>query len=323
MNLNPTLPVQATINATSADVGRRRCDNAAAASLSGRLMQVSNDAGHSALRGLKAALRQPGKTFTLLVGLLAGARLVGAAPSGPRLPGLPGRADPADAPASNAGDHWQQTGRHIGAEVALCMRTRHLAGIVPAATEAHCMGQIAFNRAMEIPFDPDQFREVGRAAPDLDSEAGRYVALVERGMHASVTMVKPTPVLQNIEDAARLANGLPAVRRRIEHAAGRIIRDCNLDERVDNDALGQPGLFIRSDLDQVLREACSDGAQVPPTTLELRRANAALYFQSDRVKDERAFHVGQHRIHEGQASASAGRAFEAKVVDLIAERTGI
>ncbi|MEN5427784.1 hypothetical protein ABE522_15660 [Stenotrophomonas pennii] len=286
-------------------------------------MQVSNAAACLALQCVKAACREPGRALTLMVAMLAGLRSVGAGPSGSRYPGLPGPVGVADVPASTAGDQWQQTARHIGAEVALCMRARHLAGIDPPATEAHCMGQIAFNRAMEIPFDPDQFREVGREAPDLDSEAGRYIALVERGMHASVTMVKPTPVLQNLEDAARLANGLPAVRHRIEHAAGRIIEDCNLRARVDNDALGQPGLFIRSDLDQVLREACSDGAQVPPTTLELRRANAALYFQSDRVKDERAFHVGQHRIHEGQASASAGRAFEGKVVDLVAERIGL
>ena len=323
MNLNPTLPVQATINAMSAAPARRRCPAPHAGALPGRLMQVSNAAGCLALRGLKAACREPGRALTLMAAMLAGLSPVGAGPSGCRYPGLPGPVGVADAPGSTAADQWEQTGRHIGAEVALCMRTRHLAGIVPAATEAHCMGQIAFNRAMEIPFDPDQFREVGREAPDLDSEAGQYVALVERGMHASVTMVKPTPVLQNIEDAARLATGLPAVQHRIKHAAGRIIRDCNLDERVDNDALGQPGLFIRADLDLVLQEACSEEILVPPTTMELRRANAALYYQSDRVKDERAFLVGQHRIHAGQASASAEEAFEAKVVDLIAERTGI
>lgn len=323
MNLNPALPVQAMISATGADPGRKRCPAPHAGSLPGRLMQVSNAAGCLALRCVKAACREPGRALTLMVAMLAGLRSVGAGPSGSRYPGLPGPVGVADAPASTAGDQWEQTGRQIGAEVALCMRTRHLTGIVPAATEAHCMGQIAFNRAMEIPFDPDQFREGGREAPDLDSEAGQYVALVERGMHASVTMVKPTPVLQNIEDAARLANGLPEVRHRIEDAAGRIIENCNLDERVDNDALGQPGLFIRADLDLVLQEACSEGILAPPTTREVRRANAALYFQSGRVKDERAFHVGQHRIHEGQASASAGRAFEGKVVDLIAERIGL
>lgn len=310
MNLTPTLPVQATISAVSAAPARRRCPAPHAGSLPGRLKQVSNAAGCLALRGLKAACREPGRALTWMAAMLAGLRPVGAV-------GV------ADASASTAGDQWEQIGRHIGAEVALCMRTRHLAGIVPAATEAHCMGQIAFNRAMEIPFDPDQFREVGREAPNLDSEAGQYVALVERGMHASVTMVKPTPVTQNIEDAARLANGLPAVQHRIKHAAGRIIRDCNVDERVDNDALGQPGVFIRADLDLVLQEACSEKILAPPTTMELRRANAALYYQSDRVKDERAFLVGQHRIHAGQASASAERDFEAKVVDLIAERTGI
>jgi hypothetical protein len=323
MNLNPAMPVEASISTTGAGVGRRRCPDASVGSLSGRLMQVSNDAGRFALRGLKAVLREPGRTFTLLMAMLAGVRSVSAAPSGRRLPGLPDRVGAAHAPTSMKDDPWEQAGRQIGAEVALCMRTRYIPDLDPADTEAHCIGQAAFNRAMNVPFDPDQFREGAREAPGLDSDAGRYVALVERGMHAAVTLVKPASVQQNIQNAACLAHGLPAVEHRIEDAADLIVENCNLRARVDNDALGQPGLFIRPDLDQVLQEACTEGALVPPTTRELRRANAALYFQSDRVKDERAFHLGQHRIHEGQASQAANSTFERRVVDLIGERIGI
>ena len=204
------------------------------------------------------------------------------------------------------------------------MQSRYIDGLDHRNTEAHCIGQVVFNRATGRKFRPDEFREMARATPDPGSGAGQYLLLVKRGLHDPVALPSPETVDRNIQDAARLALALPDVEYRIEDGARRIVEDCNLQERVDNDGLGQPGLFIRSDLADVVQDArCNDGVLVPPTELEIRYANAAQYFQSFTVKDEWAFRIAQHRIHEGKALDTADAAFQDAVVDAMQQRIGL
>ena len=321
MNLSLALPVQASTNATDAALSRRHCAPAAG-SLPGRLMQVSNAAVRLTLRGLEAACREPGRAFTLMVAMLAGLRSVAAAPYAAARPGQ--EALPSAGPTAGADNDWEYAGRQIGNMIAECGRARHVIGLDIRDTEAHCLGQVAFNQATGQGFQPGVFREMAREEPDAGSETARYLSLVERGMHRAVTLPTANTAGANVRDAAELAMHLPAIRRRVAEDAEGIIGRCNLRERVDNNGVGEPGVFIRADLQAVLRdEACSSGMLHSPLPVDLRRANAAQFYQSGRVKNLQTFVQGQHRIHAGDGSEAADAAFEEAVVDEIQARVGV
>lgn len=280
--------------------------------LSNGLTQIAN----ATMRGVKYALREPGKAVVIGLSVLAGVRSVAAAPLGGRVVAL--REHGSAMPVTAADDPWTLRAQAIGKEVGDCMRSRHIDGLEPRLTEAHCMGQVVFDHAMNRQSRPDEIREMARVTPDLGSPAGQYVALAQRGMHMPVTLPYPDTVQDNIDSAARLVLALPNVRDRINEDARTLVASCNMQERVDNDNLGEPGLFTTDDVvNAVHSEACSDGVLRPPMEHEVRQANAAQFHQTTRVKDEQAFATGQYRIHKGEACVTADANYENRVVSKV------
>ncbi|MDY1033453.1 hypothetical protein [Stenotrophomonas sp. CFBP8980] len=323
MALEPTLPSR---GAVCTPQSRRAPPTAAPligpTTIAGRVLQLANSAIGATTCGLKAVLRQPGATLTRVAGVLACLRSVAAAPYAAARPGQ--EALPSAGLTAGADNDWEYAGRQIGSMIAECGRARHVIGLDVRDTEAHCLGQVAFNQATGEGFQPGVFREMAREEPDVGSETARYLSLVERGMHRAVTLPTANTAAVNVHDAAQLAMHLPPVRRRVAEDAAGIIGRCNLRERVDNNGVGEPGVFIRADLQAVLRdEACSSGMLHPPLRVDLRRANAAQFYQSGRVKNLQTFVQGQHRIHAGDGSEAADAAFEEAVVDDIQARVGV
>ncbi|NIJ68116.1 hypothetical protein [Xanthomonas sp. 60] len=285
------------------------CRSAWTASPLPTLLRIANAILDPAMQAARCVLRSPEKALAAGLAVLGTLKSVAANP-------LDGRPGPGAVPRG--------AGRTIGEDIDACIHERHIPDLDPRDTEAHCLGEIAYGQATGRRFEPDVFRELGRREVPMGSDAGRYVALVKRGMHEAVPLPSADTPERNVADAAKLVVKVPGVQRRVDADAAALVDDCDLRERVDNDDLGVRGLFIRADAEEVLHsEACAaEGLQVP-TTLELRRANAAQFYQSGKVGDRQAFRRGQYAIHGGEGRDAANAAYADAVIDRIVERVGL
>lgn len=284
-------------------------------------LRIINGILDPAMRAARAIVLSPARSVTAGLALLSGLQGVRAGVCG-RHHAVAARS-PHAAGAAAAGDVSADL-EAIGRPFAKCMQVRHVPGLDRRDTEAHCLGEVAHARATGRPLEPDVFRELARSDVAPGSSAGRYKALMDRAMHRQVTLRDAKTVEENIAGAARLAVQSRNVLDRIHRHAAALVDRCGLHERVDNNDLGVGGLFIRADVEQVLdSEACADSTLPMPTELELRRANAAQYYQSGRVADERAFRQGQYGLHEGRGNAAARAASRDAVVTRIIDVIGL